>query len=230
MKKMENLPTTLLVVFALVLIMVTGCKKENEPLTVTDADGNVYKTVVIGTQTWIAENLKTTKYNAGEQIPNVTAKSQWDNLTSDAYCWYNNDAAANKTTYGALYNWYAVNTGKLCPTGWHIPSDTEWETLIDNVGGRDYAGGKLKEKGTSHWKSPNTDASDEYGFRALPAGDRYPGSGYEFWGIGEYCAFWSSTSTTTTTAVFLEAYFDSETTYQTSTNKRFGFSVRCIKN
>jgi uncharacterized protein (TIGR02145 family) len=210
--------------------MVTGCKKTDEPETVTDIDGNVYKTVAIGTQTWMAENLKTTKYNDGSQIPDVTAKSQWDNLTTDAYCWYNNDAAANKATYGALYNWYAVDTKKLCPAGWHVPSDAEWTTLIEFLDGRDYAGGKMKEKGTTHWSAPNTDASDEYGFKALPAGDRYPGSGYEFWGIGEYCALWSSTSSTTTTAEFLEAYYDSGSTYQTGTNKRFGFSVRCIKN
>jgi uncharacterized protein (TIGR02145 family) len=230
MKNAAPLPAKLLVLVTIILIMVTGCKKTDEPETVTDIDGNVYKTVALATQTWLAENLKTTKYNDGSQIPDVTAKSQWDNLTTDAYCWYNNDAAANKATYGALYNWYAVDTKKLCPAGWHVPSDAEWTTLIEFLDGRDYAGGKMKEKGTTHWSAPNTDASDEYGFKALPAGDRYPGSGYEFWGIGEYCALWSSTSSTTTTAEFLEAYYDSGSTYQTGTNKRFGFSVRCIKN
>lgn len=230
MKKLSPFPFCLLPVITAIMIAVTGCKKNDEPETVTDIDGNVYKTVAIGTQTWMAENLKTTKYSDGSQIPNVTAKSQWDNLTTDAYCWYNNDASTYKAAYGALYNWYAVNTGKLCPTGWHVPSDTEWKTLVDFAGSRDYAGGKLKEKGTTHWTAPNTDATDEYGFKALPGGDRYPGSGYEFWGIGEYCALWTSKSSTTTTAEFLEVYYNACTTYQTSTNKRFGFSVRCIKN
>lgn len=230
MKKTANLPVDLVVLVTMILIMITGCKKTDEPETVTDIDGNVYKTEVIGTQTWMVENLKATKYNDGTQIPNVTAKSQWDILTSDAYCWYNNDAAANKAAYGALYNWYAANTGKLCPTGWHVPSDAEWTTLVDFAGGSDNAGGKLKEKGTTHWTAPNTDASDEYGFKALPAGDRYPGSGFEFWGIGEYCAMWSSTEYSTTNAYYLEIYTDGGQLYREYTNKRFGFSVRCIKN
>ena len=98
-------------------------------LMATDADGNVYHTVTIGTQTWTVENLKTSKYNDGTKIPLVTDGTTWGNLTTPGYCWHNNDAATNKATYGALYNWYAVNTGKLAPSGWHVPTDAEWTTL-----------------------------------------------------------------------------------------------------
>jgi uncharacterized protein (TIGR02145 family) len=230
MKIKVKLPGSLLAMAIMFLIMITGCKKDNEPLTVTDIDGNVYKTVVIGTQTWLAENLKTTKYNDGSQIPNVTGKSQWDNLTTDAYCFYNNDASTYKATYGALYNWYAVYTGKLCPTGWHVPSDAEWTALTSFLGDDGYEGGKLKEIGTIHWISPNNDATDQYGFSALPAGDRYPASGFEFWGLGEYCAMWSSTGKDATHAYYREIYNNSGQIYDEYTNVKFGFSVRCIKD
>ena len=206
------------------LLLAVSCKKESDEAdTVTDIDGNVYKTVVIGTQTWLAENLRTTKYNDGTQIPNVTAKSQWDNLTTDAYCWYNNDPATYKATYGALYNWYAVNTGKLCPTGWHVPSDAEWTTLTDFLGGEGYAGGKLKEKGTAHWVNPNVDATDEYGIKALPAGDRYPASGFEFYGIGEYCGWFSSTEYNQISAFYRDMYNVDGQVYSDYTGKKFGF-------
>jgi len=126
--------------------MLSGsCKKKDNnnptPSTVTDIDGNVYHIVAIGTQVWMAENLKTTKYNDGTFIPLVTDSTAWGNLSTPGYCWYNNDAATYKNTYGALYNWFTVNTGKLSPKGWHIPSDTEWETLITYLGGESLAGG-----------------------------------------------------------------------------------------
>lgn len=230
MKKTKNLSVDMAVLVAVILLMVTGCKKTDEPETVTDIDGNVYKTVVIGTQTWMAENLKTKLYNNGDLIPDVTSEIEWDGLGTDAFCWYNNDQQTYKATYGALYNWYAVNTGKLCPAGWHVPSDAEWTTFIDFLDGRDYAGGKMKEMGTLHWVAPNTEASDTYGFKALPAGDRSAEIAFGFWGIGEYAAWWSSTGKDATHSYFLEAYYNSETVYKTYTNNRFGFSVRCIKN
>ena len=124
-------------------------------VVVQDIDGNNYLTVTIGTQIWMAENLRTTKYNDGTAIPLVTDNTTWANLTTPAYCWYNNDAKTNGSTYGALYNWYSVNTKKLCPTGWHVPNDTEWTTLTTYLGGTAVAGGKLKETGTAHWYSPN---------------------------------------------------------------------------
>ena len=162
MKKTKTLSVDMAVLVAVILLMVTGCKKTDEPETVTDIDGNVYKTVVIGTQTWMAENLKTKLYNNGDLIPDVTSEIEWDGLGTDAFCWYNNDQQTYKATYGALYNWYAVNTGKLWPAGWHVPSDAEWTTFIDFLDGRDYAGGKMKEMGTLHWVAPTTEASDTY--------------------------------------------------------------------
>src|ERR1035437_3093980 len=129
------------VLIVLSAVLFTGCSKKDDPLnqennqntsTVTDKDGNVYHTVTIGTQTWMVENLKTTKYNDGTAIPNVTSVTGWRNLTTGAYCNYENDIA-NGTKYGHLYNWYAVNTGKLAPKGWHVPTDAEWQTLGNYV-------------------------------------------------------------------------------------------------
>ena len=139
---------------------------------VSDIDGNNYKTIQIGTQTWMAENLKTTSYNDGSSIPNVTGDVEWMDLTTGAYCWYGNLETTYKNTYGALYNWYTVNTGKLCPTGWHVPSKEEWMILATYLGGPDIAGGKLKESGTTHWQSPNTGATNTVRFNALPGGVR----------------------------------------------------------
>ena len=109
-----------------IILIFANCKK-NETAVVTDFDGNVYDTITIGTQVWMVENLRTIHYNNGTYIPNVT-DSTWQKLSTGAYCWYNNNVIF-KDTYGALYNWYAVNTGKLCPTGWHVPTDDEWTTL-----------------------------------------------------------------------------------------------------
>jgi uncharacterized protein (TIGR02145 family) len=139
---------------------------------VTDTDGNVYHTVIIGTQEWMVENLKTRRFNDGSAIPLVASSSAWPTLTTAGYCWYNNDSAANSATYGALYNWFAVNAGKLAPTGWHVPSDSEWNVLITYLGGESVAGGRLKEAGTVHWNSPNAGATNEFGFTALPGGHR----------------------------------------------------------
>lgn len=150
--------------------------------TVTDIDGNTYKTLQIiskgehkGSQTWMAENLKTTKFNDGSAIP--LEIGSWTDLSTPAYCWYNN----TDNTYGALYNWYAVNTEILCPVGWHVPTHEEWEILFSYFGGYTEAGGKLKESGTSHWKSPNT-GTNESGFTALPGGVR--DDSHEFDGLG----------------------------------------------
>jgi uncharacterized protein (TIGR02145 family) len=149
--------------------------------SLTDIEGNIYKTVRIGRQTWMAENLKTTKYNDNTAIPLVTDNVAWSNLTTSAYCWYNNDIT-NKTTYGALYNGYTVNTKKLCPSGWHVPTYTEYyflgSYLIEwspdwHTRQRKPSGGLLKEAGTTHWISPNTGATNSTGFTGLPGGIRY---------------------------------------------------------
>src|SRR5674476_633708 len=134
----------LLAIFAILLMFASSFTEGDSSNTVTDIEGNVYHTVKIGTQTWMVENLKTTKYKDGTAIPLVTDNKVWINLPTPAYCWYDNDATTYKNTYGALYNWYAVNTGKLAPTGWHIPTDAEWTTLQNYVGGELVAGDKMK--------------------------------------------------------------------------------------
>ena len=194
----------------------------------TDTDGNVYTYITIGTQVWIAENLKTTKYNDGAAIPNVTDATEWAALTTPSYCWYWNDATTFKATYGALYNWYAVNTGKLCPAGWHVPTDAEWTTLTTFLGGENVAGGKLKETGTTHWASPNTGATNETGFTALPGGIRLINGKY--YGDGYYIYWWSSTEYTTSHVWDRCLYFDSANMTSYFDSKQAGFSVRCLKD
>jgi uncharacterized protein (TIGR02145 family) len=193
---------------------------------ICDIDGNTYKTVVIGTQTWMAENLKTTKYNDGTAIPLVTDKTEWNNLTTPGYCWYNNDEATNKATYGALYNWYTVNTGKLCPTGWHVPTQAEWTTLTDYLGGEGIAGGKLKETGSTHWDSPNTGATNETGFTALPGGFRTLGDG--FIAIGFSGCWWTSTMTGSFNVWYRYMFNDISDVYYGGLAKGNGLSIRCL--
>ena len=195
---------------------------------ITDADGNIYHAVTIGTQTWMVENLKTTRYNDGTPIPLDTNTNTWGYLTTGAYCWYNNDSASNKNTYGALYNWYAVNTGKLAPTGWHVPSDSEWETLGNYLGGDSVAGGPLKESGTAHWLSPNTGATNSSDFSALPGGEHH-GNGV-FYNVGYDGFWWSSTaySATGSWARYIICHFAG--VYSWYVNNADGFSVRCVKD
>jgi uncharacterized protein (TIGR02145 family) len=202
--------------------------------TVTDFEGNIYKTITIGSQIWMAENLKTTKYNDGTAIPNVTDDGAWAALTTGAYSDYNN-TPANSTTYGRLYNWYAVdnnaatkvasNGGKnVCPTSWHVPTDTEWTTLITYLGGENVAGGKLKETGTTHWASPNTGATNETGFTALPGGYR----GYMQVGSNGY--WWIPTEYSSTSAWFRVVVYTNANVYRIEWFKQCGFSVRCVRD
>ena len=194
--------------------------------TVKDIDGNVYKTVTIGTQTWMAENLKTTKFDDGTPIPLATDYDEWHALATPAYSWYENNATS-KNSYGALYNWYSVNSGKLCPKGWHAPSDDEWTTLTNNFGTNDIAGGKLKETGTTHWQTPNGDATNEGGFTALPGGSR--GSNGAFGDQGDFGYWWSSTGSNTTEAWYRIIGFLFEDVQRLSFgNKSSGYSVRCV--
>ncbi len=158
--------------------------------TVTDIEGNTYNTVKIGNQWWMADNLKVTKYRNGIDIPNVSINSIWAGLTSGAFCAYNNDTNDESDTYGYLYNWYAVMWSDLAPEGWHVPTDAEWTILADYLGGGNVAGGKMKERGFSHWQSSNTEATNESGFVALPAGER--GSNGTFYYIGYRAFFWSA--------------------------------------
>ena len=211
------------------ILLVISCKKENDDTTVTDIDGNVYNTITIGSQVWLKENLKTTKYNDGAEIPNVTDNTEWGNLTSGAYSWYDNNEATHKNTYGALYNWYTVNTGKLCPNGYHIPSDAESTEISEYLGGTSVAGGKLKEIGTTHWMTPNTGATNESSFTALPGGLRsYSGT---FNLITEIGYWWSSTQYESPESAYSRSLgYDSNTFYRHGSNKKNGHFVRCLKN
>ena len=141
--------------------------------TMTDQNGNIYKTITIGTQTWMAENLRVTKYRNGDPIPNVTDNAAWAALTTGAYCSYANTTDKDKiATYGLLYNWFTVTDSRnIAPAGWHVPTNDEWETLTTFLGGAG-AGGQMKETGTTHWLSPNTGATNESGFSGTPAGAR----------------------------------------------------------
>jgi len=190
-------------------------------------DNQVYKWVRIGNQVWMIENLKTTKYHDETSIPNVTDSTAWNNLTTGAYSDYDN-TPSNSDTYGRLYNWYAVNTGKLCPDGWHVSNDAEWTILTDYLGGFNIVGGKLKETGTTHWESPNAGATNESGFTALPGGFR--GRNGEFYDIGINGLWWSSTKSIN---------YNPRTYYMTFMfnyvrgfyrGKTDGFSVRCVKD
>jgi uncharacterized protein (TIGR02145 family) len=197
--------------------------------TVNDVDGNYYNVITIGTQVWMGENLKTTRYKNGEAIPKVTNGTEWSNLTAPGYCWYNNNEGTYKNVYGALYNWHTVNTGKLCPTGWHVPTDAEWTILSTYLGGESVAGGKLKETGTTHWMSPNLGASNESGFTALPGGDR--SSSGTFYNIRYQGYWWSSTEGLSMTTAFNRPISNlSWTFYRYNHDKILGFSVRCLRD
>ena len=192
----------------------------------TDIDGNKYRTVTIGTQCWMVENLKTTRYRNGTAIPNVTDNTAWSNLTTGAFAYYNNDAS-NNATYGKLYNWYAVNSGLLAPTGWHIPSDAEIQALIDYLGGNSVAGGKMKST-SSLWHAPNTGATNSSGFSGLAAGIR--GGNGIFNNIGDDCSLWTSTEVNSDAAYYRNLGFDNEQAYRNYPLKKQGFSIRCIKD
>jgi len=196
-----------------------------EPLT--DIDGNTYNTVWIGGQLWMAENLKTTKYTDGMPIPLVTDNVQWAGLTTGAYCWYNNDVA-NKAIYGALYNYYAVQTGSIAPIGWHVPSEAEWTQLENYLGGSSIAGGALKETGTTHWLSPNAGATNITGFTALPGGLRRSYGPFD--SIGRNGFWWSSTEFNAAGTWYRVMTYADSYVGSTSKPKEFGFSVRCVRD
>ena len=192
-----------------------------------DIDGNFYDTITIGTQMWMVENLKTTRYNDGSAIPLVTDNTAWSNLTTSGYCYYN-DSATYGTTYGALYNGYSVNTKKLAPIGWHVPTDSEWTVLITLYGGTDLAGGPLKATGITYWTSPNTGATNQSGFSALPGGFR-DGNG-TFEGSGGYGSWWSATAFSATGLWSREVNSSGTNVVRGNSFVGYGFSVRCIRD
>lgn len=206
----------------------------------TDIDGNVYKTVILGKYEWMAENLKTTTYNDGTKIPFVTDDSTWANLNTGAYCWYNNDEH-NSVTYGALYNWYAVNSGKLCPEGWRVPTEEEWNYMEEYVNSHlvdvefdsddqltrgSKTGKYLKSK--SGWIEYGN-GPDTFAFAALPGGERQASKG-KFFHVGRNGFWWSATEHDETQAKFRCIIYSLDDITHNTHPKRFGFSVRCIRD
>ncbi|MGD8778045.1 MAG: FISUMP domain-containing protein [Ignavibacteria bacterium] len=233
--------------FILLLIFLLGVKAYSQEIgdsTVTDYDGNVYKTVKIGNQIWTAENIRVTHFNDGTSIPQVTDNIEWSNLLTPGYCFYNNDSTAYSTIYGALYNWYAVETNNLCPIGWHVPDDEEWKELeiflgmseadADKATWRGQGiGGKLKELGTVHWYYPNEGATNETGFSATPSGSR---AGGKEWGEGRFShigiltTYWTATNTDTDNAFHRTLDYSRSEIFRAGHGKKSGFCVRCIKD
>ncbi len=192
--------------------------------SITDVDGNKYNTVIIGDQIWMAENLKTTRFNNATPIPLVEDLSYWPAINTPTY-YYNVDDSAHHM-YGGYYNGYAVNTGMLCPGGWHVPSEDEWKTLDAFLGSKEVAGGKLKEKDTLHWKAPNMGATNETGFTALPGGHLYQ----NFSNVGTFGYWWTSTPYVSNYKWIRTLSYGSEDIGRLGGSDNAGNSVRCIKN
>ena len=199
---------------------------------IIDVDGNTYKTVKIGNQIWMAENLKTSKYSDATEIPNITDKTQWSNLKTGAWAFYNNDTS-NNAKYGKLYNWYAVSkttngNKNVCPIGWHIPTDAEWTVLTSYLGGDSISGGKMKEVGFTSWNTPNSESTNSSLFTGMPGGDRdFNGN---FSGIGRSGEFWSSTLEGDILANYQHLNYNHGISKHYSFVKSFGMSVRCLKD
>ena len=201
--------------------------------TIMDFDGNVYNTVQIGSQCWTQENLKVEHYRNVDAIPTGLSDTAWQTTTSGAFAVYNN-VAANKATYGLLYNWYAVADARgLCPTGWHVPTDAEWTQLTDHLGGTSVAGGQMKTTGTlgagtGLWQAPNTAATNSSGFSGLPGGARSIG-GF-FTNQGSYGDWWSSSEDSASFAWPRRLLYVSGVANRFNNFKRNGFSVRCLRD
>jgi uncharacterized protein (TIGR02145 family) len=222
------------ILIIVVLFIVCSCS------TSADDNGNSnvsLPNVTIGTQIWQITNLDVTTYRDGTPIPQVTDPTAWANLTTGAWCYYNNDPA-NNATYGKLYNWYAVagiydtdpsTPNKiLAPQGWHVPSDAEWTTLTTFLGGESVAGGKMKSTGTSLWQSPNTSATNESGFTGLPSGGRGNSSSFDTFGVNGF--WWSLSEYDSTNAWSHFLRYDGGNALRGYANKNYGLSVRCLRD
>lgn len=196
-------------------------------IPITDIDGNVYQSVKIDQLEWMVPNLKTTRFNDGDDIPKVEDAASWTAVFGPAFCWYNNQEA-NKASYGALYNFYAVLSSKICPTGWRVATDNDWATLVTLMGGVDKAGTKLKESGTVNWNPPNTGAANDVGFTALPGGMRENDGAFTAMKQSGY--WWSSTSASTYSAWYWQMKHDADSVIRKSNDMEAGYSVRCVRD
>jgi uncharacterized protein (TIGR02145 family) len=221
MKKENRFSRYSFLIFGLLLLLSSNCKKDDDSNDqIKDIDGNVYKSITIGNQIWMVENLKTTKYRNGDPILNVADSAQWTNLTSGAFCNYNNKQT-NSNIYGNLYNWYAVNDSRnIAPVGWHVPTAMEWYVLIEFVGTK---AGSLMETGTLHWLY-NNDTDNSSGFTALPGGFRNYDGSFQWLGNGGY--FWTSQENSFAVTIFSPGLIMSNYDYP----KSVGISIRCIKD
>jgi uncharacterized protein (TIGR02145 family) len=222
----------LLLVAAAIFMLANSCKKEFKPDDpVTDIDGNVYKTIKIGKQIWMAENLKVTHYRNGDAIINITDNSLWDHDSLGAYCDYNNSPETGNI-YGRLYNWNAVKDNRnIAPQGWHVATYDDWMTLVQKYGGEAYAGGRLKEKGTDHWMDPNTEATNETGFTAFPGGYRDS----EFSSLNEAGFWWAATISAESSYLpyYFHIYYNDGAAWCSIDflyQGKAGRSVRCVKD
>lgn len=246
---MKNLK---LILFILSCMIIFSCKKDesNNTSTLTDIDGNTYNTVTLGSQVWMKENLKTRNYNNGTPITIVTDSSSWMSLSTEAWCYYKNDAT-NNNVYGKIYNWYAVGTGILCPKGWHVPSDDEWSTLeiylenhefnydgtIDTDNDR-FSNNKISKSlaATTLWSNCaevgtigySLATNNSTGFSALPGG--YRGNLGLFYNELLSSCWWTSTVYGTTYASYRNLYYNSTTMGKNQYYKQAGFYVRCLKD
>lgn len=214
-------------IITLIIVLIQSCKKEDNTV-LTDIDGNVYSSMInIGTQVWMAENLRTTRYSNGDTIE-TTSKDLSDESTPE-YQWAYNGDESNVEAYGRLYTWYAVTDSRnVCPTGWHVPTDGDWTTLTTFLGGEDTAGDKLKETGSTHWLLPSQKETNESNFTALPGGCRNADGVFTFLGYKGF--WWSSTEQSGSLGYsrVLSGIF--RFVGRDGTDKKYGFSVRCVKD
>ena len=221
------------------LLTFVGCKKDEGNSKSSgiqygagaiDIDGNTYQSVIIGNQEWMVENLRTSKYSDGTAIPNVVGNSQWSSLSTGAWCHYENDSSQYEVTYGKLYNWYAVNTNKLCPTSWHVPTDAEWTVLTNYVASDGHSGAEGKAlKATSGWNAYNVTGTDDYGFLGLPGGYRSSSNG-DFYNFGSMGGWWNSSQLSTDVAWDRSLGSFDGLVYRDGSVKKNGFSVRCLRD
>jgi uncharacterized protein (TIGR02145 family) len=219
---MKSYILLIVIVFGLILF---SCSNNNSP---NSSNTKTIDSVKIGSQVWMVKNLDVDHYQNGDIIPQVSDSTQWANLLTGAWCYYNNSDSLG-LIYGKLYNWYAVNDPRgLAPIGWHVASDSEWTVLITYLGGDKVAGGNLKEMDTVHWLSPNTGATNSSGFTALPGGYRYNTA--TFYNIRYLGYWWSTTESDTLNALTRNIDYDVSKIGLLTINKGNGFSVRCISN
>jgi len=240
MKKYTRIKIAVLVTLSLIFTVISGCKKKEEtiktecpvavtpdPTSVTDIDGNVYPIVKICSKFWMAENLRTTRYNDGGIIPTNLSNSAWNAATSGAYSVYDSIVVTNNSAFGKLYNWYAASSGKLAPIGWHVAKESELDELITCLGGSGVAGGKMKST-SAFWNAPNTGADNSSGFNALPSGYRSNSGMYSL--IGKSTYFWASDERNATQGEYLLLDNDFATTARNGATKQFGNPIRCVKD